>query len=447
MAKEKIMNLAMQEYYDEKIKAYIAAADDAKLAEAKEYADDLGVNYDAAGTAQTKVNELAEGTVKANTEAIAKLNGAATEDGSVAKAVADAKQVIDAEVDAVEGKADQNASDITALKGRMDAIDAETTGRMAVAEKDIDDLEAAVKNIQENAYDDTELRELIQGNADGIEALEGRADAVEAKVTTLIGSDADKSVRTIANEELAAQLIPETAKESLDTLAEIAAWIQEHPDDAAAMNAAIEALQKQLQGIAAGEGTVKKYVDDAIAALNIGDYAKAADLTALAGRVTTLEGKVDVEKVSTAIGTAKQEAIDSAVGTAAADAKSKADAAQEAAIAKANELNTAMNSRVEALEAVDHEHTNKTVLDGITAEKVAAWDEAEGNAKTYADGLNTAMTTKVNGIDGRLTTAEGKLATAEGNITSHDGRLTALEDKVGDGFEAVTAAEIDAMFA
>ena len=447
MAKEKIMDLAMQEYYDEKIKAYIAAADDAKLAEAKKYADDLGVNYDAAGTAQTKVNELAEGTVKANTEAIAKLNGAATEDGSVAKAVADAKQVIDADVDVVEGKADQNASDITALKGRMDAIDAETTGRMAVAEKDIDNLEAAVKNIQENAYDDTELRELIQGNADGIEALEGRADAVEAKVATLVGSDADKSVRTIANEELAAQLIPEAAKESLDTLAEIAAWIQEHPDDAAAMNAAIEALQKQLQGIAAGEGTVKKYVDDAIAALQIGDYAKAADLTALAGRVTTLEGKVDVEKVSTAIGTAKQEAIDSAVGTAAADAKSKADAAQEAAIAEANALNTAMNSRVEALEAVDHEHTNKTVLDGITAEKVAAWDEAEGNAKTYADGLNTAMTTKVDGIDGRLTTAEGKLTTAEGNITSHDGRLTALEDKVGDGFEAVTAAEIDAMFA
>ena len=447
MAKEKIMDLAMQEYYDEKIKAYIAAADDAKLAEAKKYADDLGVNYDAAGTAQTKVNELAEGTVKANTEAIAKLNGAATEDGSVAKAVADAKPVIDADVDVVEGKADQNASDITALKGRMDAIDAETTGRMAVAEKDIDNLEAAVKNIQENAYDDTELRELIQGNADGIEALEGRADAVEAKVATLVGSDADKSVRTIANEELAAQLIPEAAKESLDTLAEIAAWIQEHPDDAAAMNAAIEALQKQLQGIAAGEGTVKKYVDDAIAALQIGDYAKAADLTALAGRVTTLEGKVDVEKVSTAIGTAKQEAIDSAVGTAAADAKSKADAAQEAAIAEANALNTAMNSRVEALEAVDHEHTNKTVLDGITAEKVAAWDEAEGNAKTYADGLNTAMTTKVDGIDGRLTTAEGKLTTAEGNITSHDGRLTALEDKVGDGFEAVTAAEIDAMFA
>lgn len=447
MAKEKIMNLAMQEYYDEKIKAHIAAADDAKLAQAKKYADDLADNYDAAGVAQSKMEELANGAVKANTDAIAKLNGGATEAGSVAKAVADAKKLIDADVDAVEGKADQNASDITALKGRMDAIDTATTGRMAVAEKDIDNLEAAVKNIQENAYDDTELRELIQGNAGDIEALEGRADAVEAKVTTLIGSDANKSVRTIANEELAAQLVPAAAKESLDSLEEIAAWIQEHPDDAAAMNAAIVALQNQVKGIAAGEGTVKKYVDDAITALKIGDYAKAADLTALAGRVTTLEGKVDVTKVSTAIATAKQEAIDSATATAAADAKSKADAAQSAAIAKANELNTAMNERVEALEAIDHSHSNKTVLDGITAAKVTAWDAAEGNAKTYTDGLNTAMTTKVNGIDGRLTTAEGKLTTAEGNITSHGSRLTALEGKVGDGFEAITAAEIDAMFA
>ena len=63
-----------------------------------------------------------------------------------------------------------------------------------------------------------------------------------AKIATLIGSDTAKSVRTIANEELAAQLIPSSAKESLDTLQEIAAWIQDHPDDASAMNQAISDL-------------------------------------------------------------------------------------------------------------------------------------------------------------------------------------------------------------
>ena len=63
------------------------------------------------------------------------------------------------------------------------------------------------------------------------------------QLSTLIGDDASKSVRTIANEELAKQLIPEGAQDALNTLEEIAAWIQEHPEDAASMNADIAALQ------------------------------------------------------------------------------------------------------------------------------------------------------------------------------------------------------------
>ena len=100
-----------------------------------------------------------------------------------------------------------------------------------------------------STYDDTEIRGLIQDNADAIEA---HKTAIDNKVTTLVGTDTDKSVRTIANEELAAQLIPENAKESLDTLTEIAAWIQSHPDDASAMNAAITALQTLVGTIPEG---------------------------------------------------------------------------------------------------------------------------------------------------------------------------------------------------
>lgn len=83
--------------------------------------------------------------------------------------------------------------------------------------------------------------------------LDAALQAVLGNVTTLVGSDAGKSARAIANEELAAQLIPESAKDSLDTLQEIAAWIQEHPDDASAMNAAIEALQAVTAGIGGEE--------------------------------------------------------------------------------------------------------------------------------------------------------------------------------------------------
>lgn len=90
-----------------------------------------------------------------------------------------------------------------------------------------------------------------------------------AKIATLIGSDTAKSVRTIANEELAAQLIPASAQESLDTLQEIAAWIQNHPDDAAAMNTAITNLQTLVGELPAGTTatTVVGYITAEIAAL------------------------------------------------------------------------------------------------------------------------------------------------------------------------------------
>lgn len=79
------------------------------------------------------------------------------------------------------------------------------------------------------------------------------AKAAKADVDVLIGTDTGKSARTIANEELTKQLIPEGAQESLDTLTEIAQWIQEHPDDAAAMNTAIAKLNEIAAGIGGEE--------------------------------------------------------------------------------------------------------------------------------------------------------------------------------------------------
>lgn len=293
------------------------------------------------------------------------------------------------------------AADLTAEVARAKAAEEANAGKIAAIEADYlkqadkyDDtaLAARVKTIEddylkaEDKYDDTALAARVKAveddylkGADKTE-LQGNIDTVSGKVDTLIGSDANKSVRTIANEELAAQLIADGAKESLDTLEEIAAWIQSHPGDASAMNAAIVALQNQLKGIDAGEGTVKKYVDDAISALSIGDYAKAADLTALAGRMTTAEGKITT------------------------------------------------------LEGQAHTHDNKTVLDGITAEKVAAWDAAEGNAKTYADGLNTAMA-------GRVSTLEGLVDTNNQTVSAYV--KAAIEENV----VTVSNSEIDEILA
>lgn len=115
-------------------------------------------------------------------------------------------------------------------------------------------------------YDDTNVRELIGANTTAI--------------TTLKGDDSNKSVRTIANEELAAQLIPSSAAEALDTLQEIANWIQSHPNDASAMNEKITALQTAVGKPAQG--------DTPATGLYLTDANNAAEIARIAGLVGAL---------------------------------------------------------------------------------------------------------------------------------------------------------------
>ena len=118
--------------------------------------------------------------------------------------------------------------------------------------------------------------------------------AFKQQVTTLVGSDTGKSVRTIAAEEIAAQLIPANADASLDTLAEIADWIQSHPDDASAMNTAITALRNLVGTLPSGitATTVVGYIQELVDAEET--RADAAE-DALDARVTALEGAIGTE--------------------------------------------------------------------------------------------------------------------------------------------------------
>lgn len=175
---------------------------------------------------------------------------------------------------------------ITEVDGKLTAVEAEIKVSNEInAAKDA--LEAKIGTVAEGKT----LAGLIAENA---AAIEDHKTAVDAKVTTLIGSDADKSVRKIANEELAAQLIPANAAESLNTLQEIAAWIQDHPGDASAMNSAIEVLQAKTklgeytpegQSEAVEYATVKAYVEAVKKEL-------ATNATGLEGRVKANEDAI-----------------------------------------------------------------------------------------------------------------------------------------------------------
>jgi hypothetical protein len=125
---------------------------------------------------------------------------------------------------------------------------------------------------------------------------------INGKLTTLIGSDNNKSVRTIAAEELATQLIPQNAQEALDTLQEIAAWIQSHPADASAMNARILALEAVTalpeDGDDPASGTIAAYakglVDDESTRAQGEEARIDALITAVAGQNGATENGIEV---------------------------------------------------------------------------------------------------------------------------------------------------------
>ena len=156
-----------------------------------------------------------------------------------------------------------------AVAGQFITTVAQSDGKVAVSrralqESDVPALGMGKVNGLQDALDLKATTASVTAVDNKVTQLSGTVGTVQGSVTTLVGNDANKSVRTIANEELAAQLIPEGATEALDTLQEIAAWIQHHPNDAAALNGSIAALQAQLNGIETGNGTVKSYVDTAV---------------------------------------------------------------------------------------------------------------------------------------------------------------------------------------
>lgn len=152
---------------------------------------------------------------------------------------------------------------------------------------DVNGAAIAVYGLKAMAFKESvSEEELAVALAQKINAKADAADVSELtqKVTTLVGQDATKSVRAIAAEEVA-KLVAENPDESLDTIEKIAAWIQSHPDEAADMNVAIQALQAKVVLGEDDEGTeyatVKEYVEavveGAIEDADLSNYVRKED--------------------------------------------------------------------------------------------------------------------------------------------------------------------------
>lgn len=452
MAEKKYIDLTGLAHYDEKIKAAIDSKDAATLKSAKDYADSLAGNYDAAGTAETKVQELANGQVKTNTAAITKLNGDAKTDGSVAKAVADAQAGLETKISAADAKAAGAQTAVDNLKTYVGTIPEGATSKDVVSyvNEKIAGIatDASLGALKKRV--DTAEGDIKTAKAD-ITALQGRADAVEGKVAALVGEDAGKSARTIANEELTKQLIPEGAKESLDTLQEIAAWIQKHPDDASAMNAAISALKTKVGDIPEGatSTTIVAYIKELVDAEKVRATGAEGGLDtrvkAVEAKLGSGEGSVAKQieaavKVETDARVAADSALDGKITTAqgAADkAQSDVNALKDVVASKAAAADvTALTTRVTAAEKDVDDLQAAIAPDGKVTVAIADAKKAGTDAQAAADKNKTD-------IAGLTTTVGGHTTT----LSSHGDRISALETKVGDGLVAITNEEIDGLFA
>ena len=260
---EKFLKWEQLQKYNTKIQTKMATDDATTLQSAKDYADSLAGDYDAAGTAQTKVDELANGAVKTNTDAITKLNGDETVEGSVDKKIKDAS-------DALEQKITDSTYDDTAIQAKVTANEnaigvLNGTGEGSVAKKVSDEIAKVVAGADESMDTLKEVSDWISNHADSAAAMQTKINANENAINTLNG-EGEGSVKKTAADAVAEYAAG--ADTSLEVLEQMSAWLKEHPADAAAMKVQINANKEAigiLNGSATVEGSVLKTVTDEIA--------------------------------------------------------------------------------------------------------------------------------------------------------------------------------------
>ena len=267
-------------------------------------------------------------------------------------------------------------ADKTSLQGQIDSIN-EELGALTGSESG-----QSINTMITNAIN--ALRTELQAEIDADVKVEAdRAKGVEGGLNTRL-----TAVEEDVNTFFADADLTESAK---DTLKEIQEYINSDATAAAEMTASINGVKGRVDTIEADylktadkteltnaiNGKVAQADHDTLAGRvttvegAVATKAESSVVTGIDGRVEALEGKVDVEKVTTAIATAKGEA------TSYTDAE----------IAKLSNVYDAKGAAATA------EQNAKEYADGLASNYDAAGSAttAETNAKTYTDETTEAL--------------------------------------------------------
>lgn len=361
----------------------------------------------------------------------------------VNKVIADAGIASDDAMQELAGRVSTAEGKVTTLEGKMTTAE----GKITTAEGAIDALEALVGDTKvadqiTNAIAALNLAETYAAKTHGHEISEvnGLSDSIAAAKKA--GTDANAALEAYKTLNDAAVKVNTDAiagiknGETLDNFKEVEealagkqavgdyATKTEAQGYADAKDAAIQAAQKAADDAATAAGKAltdaKDYTDSEMTRL-VGDKTVGTQITeALANYTTTTD-------MNSAIATAKGEAVSHADG-----------------------LNTAMNTRVEALEAIDHTHSFvESELNLIKAGDVAKWNAAEQNAKDYADGLDEAMDGRVAALEAKFTgddSVADQIADAvAGETAAREEAVAGLQEQIGvPSSEGVTASGLHA---
>ena len=281
--------------------------------------------------------------------------------------------------------------------------------------------------------------------------VEGLSTAIES-LKTVVGDDTKGLVKQVADNKAAIETlngdknvagsvahqiaeIVAGADESFDTLKEIANWITTHKTDAATMNSQINTNKDDILALKTkvGDTSVADQIDAALKDGDSNKYALSSDLDAANGKITSLQELVGETKVETQISTA----LDSALKVDGTEKYALASHAHE--IANVNGLQTILDGKAAAadvetlqpavagLEAKAHEHANKTVLDGITEDKVNTWNAAQTNVIEAIKIGGTALTVgadKAVSIPAATASALGLVKVDDTTIEATDGVIS-----------------------
>ena len=208
---------------------------------------------DAETMAQNKVDALANGAVKANADAIAKLNGNNTVEGSVAKQIKDA-------IDAFAGTANGDAviENVTELLNYVAGVDGSK------------DLASAIAQIEENKG---KIATLNGDNATAGSVAKAVKDAIDSEVQRANGAYAVKNTETVASNaatraEEAYTLAGQKAT-AAEAKAQAVTAISEIAEVSKASESTVVVTVKTKAGsvssVSVDDSAIKKYADDLFA--------------------------------------------------------------------------------------------------------------------------------------------------------------------------------------